>query len=135
MQLNCSKCGRSISKFSKSPFCRWCENPKWTNEKSRPNSLKHERLKQIASDFLLSLGCTTIKTESRSLSGSSRFIYDVVGIRESQIFIVECGWSKHNKLTKIIESGYILYILPYGYDKPFLYQKETHICHVCGNKI
>lgn len=135
--MRCIKCGRSIQNRGGNNLCRWCDREQWKAQSKKPfsSSKNHNTQKAKAKEFLLSLGCKNIKEEVRNLSGSLRFIYDVTGSKDGKIYIVECGGSQIHKLRKIMESGYILYILPYGFDMPFLYEKSMNLCHVCGNKV
>ena len=49
----------------------------------------HDELKEIAKEFLESIGCEKIEFEKEILNG--KFIHDVIGFKNKKMCVVECG--------------------------------------------
>jgi len=139
-EKRCKECDHPIPKTNRSGICKRCVAKKerktltFSQRSGKGNDGQmHKELKTKAAKFLESLGCQDIRQETRALSGTARFIYDVIGFKGTDVFIVECGGSAMRKLLKISQDKYNLYILPYGYDSPFLYEPNMQICRGCGH--
>jgi hypothetical protein len=137
----CMKCGGDYSRQRDSLYCKCCEAKlerarlKLSIGGNYHDTDRHRKLKDLAKTFLASLGCTGIREEARDLSGILRYNYDVAGLKDGKVYIVECGGCQVQKLKKIFDSGYILYIWAYGADKPILYNPSQRVCHFCGNYV
>ena len=104
-------------------------------------SLAHLKLKNTAILFLRGLGYQDIRTEV-CLGVRPTIFGDVSGNhspssgnQNHSIAIVECGGSKHKKLVRASEIVEYIYILPYGEEIPFLWNKHSEICPTCGHII
>jgi len=125
----CARCGAPILDRNKSGFCRKCQR-KW-GKLRLTESKYHIALKKRGMEYLESLGCTDIKMEVEL--NSSRLRFDVVGMLDGQMIAIECGSSKRLK-----ERSYLvdkLYILPYGENIPFLWDKSIKLCSSCGRRM
>lgn len=108
----------------------------------------HYKLKLVAKQFLESIGCQNIQMEyqlpkiqytfgKKPRHWQTRQVYtlDVVGFKEGRLFAVECGGIHMRSLNNLAHQGVLLYILPFGKTKPFLWQRGIKFCSKCGNKI
>ena len=140
LRRTCLSCGRPITDVSKTGYCQYCQQKmRWAQSRRNREGNEHRALKQIARHFLLALGCTEIY-EDCLLGSRRRTPYvsvkiDVLGIKGGERIAVECGGSLMSKLGRAVSLVDILYILPLGETKPFLWHYGRRICDHCGHKI
>lgn len=114
----------------------------------KSESNEHGQLKLKARDFLQSIGCQDIQEEYRLPKIQYSFgerprhwrtkqclVFDVAGFTNGRLIAIECGSIVPRKLSSIAKQGVLLYLLPFGRNKPFLWQRGIHVCPRCGNKI
>lgn len=111
-------------------------------------SKRHIQLKIKANEFLQGIGCQNIQFEYRldkiqyTLGARPRhwktkqyFQFDVAGFKDGRLLVVECGGITAKKLKSMSTQGIMIYILPYGKNKPYLWQEGIDVCVSCGHKI
>jgi len=93
----------------------------------------HTSLKSLAYEYLLSLGCSDIRTEVIFGKPPYKVIIDLVGTKDNKYIAVECGGSTLNKLIKATQFIDFIYILPFHETKPFLWHEHMDTCPRCGH--
>ena len=132
----CSRCGIFIINTSKTGFCQlcWRDHLEGDSYKDRCESPGHTHLKELAVKWLERIGAEKIRKEAGIRTKSkARIIADVAGEYKGKTIIVECGGSTDRKLKKALSITPNVYIWPYHYNKPYLYNPSIVICNLCGN--
>ena len=124
----CKKCLSPITDTNESGYCASCFKGSHLRQ---GESSEHRDLKIKARIFLEALGCVGIKNESEFRG----MRFDAIGYKDGKTIIIECGGSQERKLLKISKLTEFLYVWPYNYDKPFIYDPHMKICHICGNHL
>jgi len=131
MRRQCAICTVPISDVSVSGLCAKCVR------KNIENLATHNALKRVAKEFLLAQGCKQICEEYKigyTKWGQGHWvIVDALGTKDGQKIAVECGGSWPAKLSKLAALVSLVYVLPYGEIKPFLWHHGIVICHTCGH--
>jgi len=102
-------------------------------------SNKHNNLKYKAIEWLKGQDFTDIEIEVRILNHQTgnawrgSFVIDIVGRKEHRKMAIECGGSRLDKLNKIASEFNEIYILPYGEDVPYKWERDIDICKQCGH--
>ncbi len=130
----CIQCKVPIVNKNNTGLCRICYRSDSNHYKSsRGESNKHRYLKLVAAAFLKEQGCDNIDMELVFPCRDKFFIIDVIGYKDGNRIVVECGGSRTKKLELVYKTVDLLYILPHGCNQPYLYQPEINVCHICGN--
>lgn len=79
-------------------------------------SKKHQELKRIAVRKLEKMGCEKIQKEFKYYIGEKRFVFDVVGMKETGMVVIECGHVKKEKIEAINKSEEIIEFIHLDYD-------------------
>ena len=107
----------------------------------------HIQLKLKARKFLQNMGCQDIQDEyrlpkiqytfgkrPRHWKTKQSLVLDVAGLKDNRLIAVECGGIFPQKLKSLSIQEVTLYIWPYGKNKPYLWQRNINVCHLCGQK-
>jgi hypothetical protein len=130
----CSRCKRPITNNNFSGLCQYCKS-KGRERKHLGESKEHLRLKDKASFFLESLGCSQVRKEHSMNTKQGRFICDVTGEKEGELYIVECGGTQRRKLQKVSFASKHIYVWPHGHAEPYLWDNSIKFCTFCGNRL
>ena len=134
----CISCGQPVVDANRSGYCSHClQAVKYSLNKKRrrfkAEGEAHIMLKERAGQFLASLGCEHIEWEVRLGSGLCKT--DVLGLLNGRKIAVECGGSLMRKLGVLQGLVDEVYILPYGEEKPFLWNSNIVVCLHCGHSV
>jgi len=130
----CSVCKKPITNNNESGLCQYCKSHRLEG-KHTGESEEHLLLKQKALEFLKGLGCIRLRAEHSMQVTKGRFICDVTGIKDSQLYVVECGGSQLRKLELVAGVSKNIYIWPKGHGKPYQWNSGVKPCSFCGNRI
>lgn len=124
----CLNCGE-LQLINHKGYCENC----YKNKKGKSSS--HSKLKNIGYKFLIDLGCNDIQFEKTIRNSYCKFRVDVYGVKNNEIYAVECGQNQLEKLLLLNQIINNLYLLPYGKIAPFKYEIGHLFCPTCGNLI
>jgi hypothetical protein len=96
---------------------------------------QHLVLKQVGIQWLISNGYSNVQLEVKIITKPNHVRADVYGEKDGHIAIVECGGSKDSKLRKASQVAKYIFILPYGFSIPFIWNESMNLCHTCGHQI
>jgi len=118
----------------------FAQPPGFVGSRNRQNS--HRKLKALAHDLLINLGCSNIQDEFILVSNEENIVrVDVAGMLNGKIIVVECGGLSGGQRLKILSEKVVtgeiaqLYILPFGETQFYKWTEDMEVCNCCGHRI